>query len=171
MHKGSVLMRRVRCQDTTDHLQTCIAQSLQTTTSHPRVGIRERHDNPLDPSGQNCLGARRRPAVMTTGLESDNDRASARHRTGLRKSSWLSMRLPGPCMKPLSHQAAGCIQHNSPHQRVRAGTPAPRAASCSARRIQGIQRCSGMAKSGISSTAQIAHHATQPPHKEERASH
>ena len=123
MHKGSVLMRRVRCQDTTDHLQTCIAQSLQTTTSHPRVGIRERHDNPLDPSGQNCLGARRRPAVMTTGLESDNDRASARHRTGLRQSSWLSMRLPGPGMKPLSHQAAGCIQHNSPHQRVRAGAP------------------------------------------------
>jgi hypothetical protein len=76
-------MGSFRRKDAADHLKAGIPQALNATTSNAGVRVGKGDHHPLDARGDHGIGAGGRAAVVTTGLESDHDRAAAGSFAGL----------------------------------------------------------------------------------------
>ena len=121
MHKGSILLRCFCLQHPCDHLQSSISQTLNTATSHPRIRTCKGHNHALDASLYHRLRAGGGAALMTTGLERDDDRAALGAPTGLGKRTHLGMGLTCLGVKAFSRQRSLRIEHHRTHQRIGAG--------------------------------------------------
>jgi hypothetical protein len=121
MDESTVLMRCVSLEDAGDHLQTGIPQTLNATTSHTRIRIFECHNHALNAGLNHSLRAGGGAALMTTGLECDDDRAALGAPTGLGKRTHLGMSLTRLGVKSFTHQRSLSIQHHCTHQGIGAG--------------------------------------------------
>jgi hypothetical protein len=118
MHEGTVLMGCFSLEHAGDHLQTGIPQTLNATTSHTRIRIFECHNHALNAGLNYSLRAGGGAALMTTGLERDDDRAALGAPTGLGKGTHLGMGLTGFGVKAFTRKRSLSIQHHGTHKRI-----------------------------------------------------
>ena len=93
MDKSSVLLSRFFLEYAGDDLQTRVPQTLNATTSNTRIRILKCHDHALNAGLNHSLRAGGSAALVTTGLERDDDRAALGALTGLSKRAHLGMGL------------------------------------------------------------------------------
>jgi hypothetical protein len=104
MNEGAILMRCFGLQNAGDHLQARIPQTLNATTSHSRIRVSECHDHTLNAGLNHSLRAGRGAALMTAGLERNDDRSTLSSITGLSKRTHLGMSFSCLGMKAFTHQ-------------------------------------------------------------------
>jgi hypothetical protein len=106
MDKGTILLSGFCFQHPSDHFQSGIPQALNASTGYTRIRIHECHNHALNAGLNDSFTARGCAALMTAGLERDDDRAALGASTGLRKRSHLGMSLPRLGMKAFARQSS-----------------------------------------------------------------
>jgi hypothetical protein len=118
MDEGTILLGCFSLEDAGDHLQTRIAQTLNATTCHTRIRICKGHNHAPNAGLNHRLRTGGRAALMTTGLERNDDRAALGAPTGLGKGTHLGMGLTGFGVKAFTRKRSLSIQHHGTHKRI-----------------------------------------------------
>ena len=94
-------------------IDTRLAQALLAGPADARVGVPQRIDHARDTGANQGLGAGRRTAVMTAGLQAHVGGRTPRTRAGRRQRIGFGMRGSGTFVPALAHDLAAVDQHTA----------------------------------------------------------